>query len=517
MISVGIFVLFKNSASAVNRTFFFLTLSVFVWLFGYFMLYSTNDEATAKIIYKFLYTGVIFIPITFFHFTNRLLSTKNSSGKIFIQYLIGIFFVFSLYEMEGFLVGLQKLYWGYQTKAGYLNNLYLAYFFSIFIYCFILLRKTIQNPETPPEEKNRIRYVFWSFMIALIASTDWLPVYGIEYYPMGFIFITVFASTTTYAIVKHRLFDIDIIIRRSFIYSVLIFIITFIYLAIILISEQIFRSYFGYRSILIALTASLFIALVFNPLRLRIQNTLDKYFFKMDPEKILRENELFKIEAQKQDRMKSVATLATGMAHEIKNPLTAIKTFTEQLPARSGDPGFINKFDQIVTAEVNKIDSIVRQLLEFSKPTPPRLEPVLIEQILNETLDLLSGEFVKKNIRVEKKMDASDHKISGDKKQLKQVFLNLFLNSLDAMPGGGTLTVSTSLNSDSCLLTTVSDTGTGIAPEDLPHIFDPFFSKKQGGTGLGLSIVHGIIEEHGGKISAISQPGQGTTFALSFP
>jgi signal transduction histidine kinase len=218
-------------------------------------------------------------------------------------------------------------------------------------------------------------------------------------------------------------------------------------------------------------------------------------------------------EILKQDRLKAVATLAAGMAHEIKNPLTSIRTFAEYLPEKYADPEFRGKFKKIVVDEVDRVNSIVQQLLEFSKPKEPELKPVSIVDILDDTLGLITSKLLDHKIALSREYQASPQ-ILADRNQLKQAFLNLFLNSIQAMPGGGTLTVKTTLTGNNRLLVAISDTGTGIPKESLPHIFDPFYTTKESGTGLGLSIVHGIVLKHKGKIRVESGSG-GTTISVA--
>jgi signal transduction histidine kinase len=253
-------------------------------------------------------------------------------------------------------------------------------------------------------------------------------------------------------------------------------------------------------------------------LRAFLVKFVEKNLFGKGVEELTEENVHMRVELQKQGQMKAVATLAAGMAHEIKNPLTAIKTFTEYLPSKHHDPEFIQHFTKIVGAEIDRIDGTVRQLLEFSKPSPLQLESVDLHELMGETLSFLNGEFIKHQVQVSRNFEASKSTINGDKKQLKQVFLNLFLNAIQAMPNGGALTVSTSyrLSPNSYLLITISDTGIGIPKENLKHIFEPFFTTKEGGTGLGLSIVHGIVKEHDGNITVESGRDQGTSFNIKF-
>lgn len=513
---LGLFILVKRPASPINRAFALVNASATIWLLGFAVLYSTKDPSTAKIVIKLLYTGVIFIPITFFHFTKRLTTTLPNRRSIRLNYAFGFIFELFLLFSDNQFVGLQTYYWGYQTKAGPINSFFLAYFHAIFLYCLITLFKYIKNPGTSYIEKMRAKYVFASFLIALLGAFDWLPVYGIAYYPLGPFFLIFFTLTTSYTILKYKLFDLNIIIRRSFIYSALIFAITSIYLAIILIGEYFFRTFFGYASLITAIVASSIIALAFNPLRAKIQTIVDLYFFKIDPEKLAIENSRLKAAVQDQERMRAVATLAAGMAHEIKNPLTAIKTFTEHLPAHVADEAFIQKFTKIVGSEVGKIDTIVGQLLEFSRPSSPQLEKMDIIQTIESTLALLDAEFVKHRVQIIKQFGSPSAWINGDRKQLQQVFLNLFLNSVQAMPGGGSLTITAHSESDDHFSVQISDTGHGISAEALPHIFDPFFTTKESGTGLGLAITHGILKEHNCKISVKSQSGIGTSFVIVF-
>ncbi|MBI3252922.1 MAG: hypothetical protein HYZ52_06400 [Candidatus Omnitrophica bacterium] len=517
-IALGIFVLLSNPTKKKNQLCFLVTLWSFGWLFSYGLAYSLSDFNQILNFLRLGHAMAVLLSPTIYFFTLEALGDLKEKFDVRMacfSVLFCIFSLISLYTSPLYMPKIERFYWGYYPRGGPLMLAYVLFTFALASRIIHVLVKAsaIAKSRLQDENYQRFKYYALSIGIFVIAAMDYLPKFNVPIYPFGYVFVGAFSSLITYAIVRHRLLDIDIIVRRGFIYSSLIFIMTAIYLFIILISERLFQSYLGYRSIVVALMASLFIALVFNPLRLRIQNTLDKYFFKMDPEKILRENELFKIEAQKQDRMKSVATLAAGMAHEIKNPLTSIKTFAEYLPYKHGDPEFREKFKRIVVDEVDRVNNIVQQLLDFSKPKELELRRQHLCPIIDDTLALLNKNLLEHRINVVKNYGA-DAELALDKNQLKQAFLNLFLNGIQAMPGGGTLTISTSLTADSCLLTTVSDTGCGIAEDQLPHIFDPFFTTKESGTGLGLSIVHGIIKEHGGKIEVESRSGKGTAFSV---
>ena len=222
-------------------------------------------------------------------------------------------------------------------------------------------------------------------------------------------------------------------------------------------------------------------------------------------------------QVQHQDRLKAVATLAAGMAHEIKNPLTAIKIFAEHLPTKYNDPDFRDKFKGVMVKEVDRVNNIVQQLLDFSKPKDPELKHASVQEILEETLNLLNSSFLSHRIEVVRDYKA-DPKLLVDRNQLKQAFLNLLLNALQAMPNGGTLTVATSLNRKDEFTVSIADTGVGIPEDQLAHIFDPFFTTKHRGSGLGLTICRGIMDAHRGTIRAECSPDHpGTTIVLEFP
>jgi signal transduction histidine kinase len=240
-----------------------------------------------------------------------------------------------------------------------------------------------------------------------------------------------------------------------------------------------------------------------------------------------------KLEGQvrRTDRLASLGTLSAGMAHEIKNPLVTLKTFTQLLPERYEDTEFRETFTTLVAHEVRRIDSIVNQLLRFARPAKPTLLPMHLHQAVENTLRLVHEQMRQKQITLVRHLEAPFDLIRGDSDLLVQAFVNILFNALDAMTSGGTLTVSTAIveqevpqrdlwgspPTESYLRLSVRDTGGGIASEDLPHVFDPFFTTKSSGTGLGLSVSHGIIQEHGGLVDVESVLREGTTFHLMFP
>lgn len=232
------------------------------------------------------------------------------------------------------------------------------------------------------------------------------------------------------------------------------------------------------------------------------------------------------------DRLSSIGTLAAGMAHEVKNPLVSIKTFTQLLPTRFDDADFRKTFSDVVPHEVERIDAIVSRLLNFARPKPIHFAHQDLRHIVEHVLALIENQVRKADIVVQVEFPGDAVPVNGDEQQLHQLFLNLFLNAVDAMRGtrDGVLRIEAHFDrarlrrngraaflETECARVNVSDTGCGIAAEHLEHLFTPFFTTKAEGCGLGLSVVHGIISEHGGEIDVTSTPGAGTVFTVTLP
>ncbi len=244
------------------------------------------------------------------------------------------------------------------------------------------------------------------------------------------------------------------------------------------------------------------------------------------------------LQIRRSDRLASLGTLSAGMAHEIKNPLVSLKTFAQLLPERYQDSDFRDTFSNLIGHEIDRIDSLVNQLLRFARPAKPILKPLHAHEILEKALTLVGHRLYQKDIKLNRSWRADTDTIHGDADQLEQVFLNFFLNAMDAMKTHGELSVKTEIRSDEQWVSaltymngessgnseareafriTIRDSGEGIRAEDIPHVFDPFFTTKDYGTGLGLSVVHGIIQEHGGQIEVESELEKGTAFHILLP
>jgi two-component system, NtrC family, sensor kinase len=219
-------------------------------------------------------------------------------------------------------------------------------------------------------------------------------------------------------------------------------------------------------------------------------------------------------------KVASVGTLVSGVAHELNNPINNIVLTVDSLVGKRkiSEKRRSVLLEDILTQAL-RASEIVKNLLEFSRAETSSYDELNLVRILRETIQITSNHMTLSKVQLHDEIADDLPKINGNHQGLQQVFLNLITNAVQAMPGGGDLTVHTSLEKDNKIKVEVRDTGTGISEEDLPRIFDPFFTTKDvgKGTGLGLSVSYGIIKKHGGRITVKSKPGKGTTFDVILP
>ncbi|MBP1738452.1 MAG: signal transduction histidine kinase [Deltaproteobacteria bacterium] len=219
-------------------------------------------------------------------------------------------------------------------------------------------------------------------------------------------------------------------------------------------------------------------------------------------------------------RLASIGMLAAGVAHEIRNPLSSIKGFATYFKERYRNHPDDQKTAEIVIQEVDRLNRVITQLLEFARPLAIQKKRIPLQILINHSLQMVETQAQEKNIAIEKTLASEPLEAVVDPDRMNQVLLNLYLNAMQSMEGkGGVLTVTLSREKgpQPSVKISVKDTGTGIAKEDLDHVFDPYFTTKQSGTGLGLAIVHKIIESHQGEIRVESEPGHGTTVSFYLP
>ena len=222
-------------------------------------------------------------------------------------------------------------------------------------------------------------------------------------------------------------------------------------------------------------------------------------------------------ELEKNRRLASVGRLAAGVAHEIRNPLSSIKGFATYFKEKYRENNRDQEIAGIMIQEVDRLNRVVGQLLEFSRPIRLHFQQVALKPFFQDAFRVMDRQ--SREAGVTMALDMTDDSLSAvmDADKMNQVMLNLFLNAMEAMTDGGDLTVRVSGSVAGSIRIQVIDSGAGIDPKDQPHIFEPYFSTKRTGTGLGLAIVHNIVKAHQGDILVDSRPGEGTTVQISLP
>jgi signal transduction histidine kinase len=258
-----------------------------------------------------------------------------------------------------------------------------------------------------------------------------------------------------------------------------------------------------------------FLTLLANQAALAIENSrLYRNLQEMNTLLLQTQNRLIQSE-----KLAALGEVVASITHEIKNPLVSIGGFARRLDRNLQDSSPEKKYMRILIKEVKRLEAILNETLAFSKEPSTALGYHDLNRIIEDTLFILEGEFQERNISVTKELAKKLRPLFSDPQQIKQVFLNLFVNAIQAMGKGGTLVVKTSIqrrDERAVMQVEVSDTGGGIRLEILDNIFNPFFTTKHDGTGLGLAIAHKIITQHQGEIEVINHPGVGATFLIRF-
>jgi PAS domain S-box-containing protein len=223
---------------------------------------------------------------------------------------------------------------------------------------------------------------------------------------------------------------------------------------------------------------------------------------------------------QQREKLSSIGLLAAGVAHEVNTPLTGVSSYTQMLLGMLNENDPKHALLQKVRTQAERATNIVNNLLNFSRTgSATEFAEVDVARVLDDTLQLLEPQLRRSQIEIVRRFDKDAPEVYGNAGKLQQVFTNLILNARDAIPDGGRITVATETADDGSLVAEISDTGIGIAPENVAKIYDPFYTTKGvgQGTGLGLAVSYGIVQEHAGRITVESTPGHGTTFRITLP
>ena len=679
---LGLLVYLKNRPhSRINKSFAVLSWASASWVFSVLMIYTFKDESLRLLSVRMSFAFSAFIPASFLYFSlifpneQRILNTF----KLFFIFLPT--FIFITLSFSKFLV--HSVQWKTMTA----NYGWAHLFFAVFMILYLLggLLFLIRNyKHSIGINRLQIKYCFLGmlFTSAFGVTTNLiLPFLGTSKYSgIGPSFTMIMVGFTTYSIVRYRLMDINIVLKKGttyFLLMILLFVPSFI---LIIFSQKLFFGKINYLFSFIVFAAFFLVAIFFNKIKPGTEKVVEQMLFKnrydyretlgtfskamvsildleslakrivgtitqtmgvekaslflWDEEKggyylfesknikiattspllsksdplpyylqrigeiIIREEmakgtnvselndviqKMFLLEAEvsiplilkgqligiinlshkfnkdiysqediellstlanqtaiaienarlyedlkksksyirRADRLASLGTLTAGLAHEIRNPLVAIKTLTQLLPERLDDEEFRSQFLQIASGEVDRISSLVNELLDFARTSDPKLKLEDINNILDGMILLVSTETKKKQINITKNYTSDLSPVQIDREQIKQVFLNILLNAIEATRENGKIDVKTRSfikpGGEPYVQIEVTDTGSGIPEEYLEDIFNPFFTTKTTGSGLGLSISNQIIQDHRGYIQVESQQNKGSSFFINLP
>ena len=541
-----VFLFFIYGKNKLQRFWAIFNLSVALWALFNSIAVSAVNPQTSYLFWRIMMIPTIFIGATFYQFVCTFTSEESKHLIPFSYFYCFLFTWISLTNNGHYFFTGTNLLFSESNHLG-LKPLEFTLAFSLWYILVFLAHVKLYKFLTKSKNPQR-KEALYLFIICLVGfaggCSTLIPMYGLHnFYPITVALTTVYSFAASYAIFRHQILAINIVLAKGLIYTTLASSVTILYLLFVFLTDNFLRDHLSYNSFVVRIIIILFIAAISIPLKDYIQRLVDKIFLRGTPVELANENQLLRQNAVQSEKMKTIATLASSIAHEIRNPLTALKTFVEYFPKKRNDPEYIAKFESIASTEITRIENILNELLEFAKPSPLTLKVTNIQSTLEHAVNLTANQLRKGNVHVTTQFASDLPTIKADSNKLLQVFINLILNALEAMPSGGTLTINTiernavtkshrdSLRSQSLKIATspqeaprngnidisFTDSGTGIPRESLNKIFEPFYSTKDTGTGLGLAIVKGIIDDHGGKIAVESVVGKCTTFTISLP
>jgi len=284
-LTIGLFVFLQNIKSRANTSFFLLCITTFGWQFSWFILFAFPNVKFISPLIRFGYTFIIFLPITYYHFLVSFLEENKEKTFVFISYLLGIFFLSFLWLSDKLISGHYNFFWGYYPKASILHPFYLILLTILTVKGLNILFKALKLASDRLGH-NQIKYVLMALILYIPASSDFIVNYGIEFYPLGFIFIAMSLTTIAYAIVRHQLMDIEVIIKKTLVFASLFAVAFGIFIGITLLTQEILA---GGRLLGLAVSTMVIIFAV-RPLETVLVNVTNKYLFqkKYDPAELIR-------------------------------------------------------------------------------------------------------------------------------------------------------------------------------------------------------------------------------------
>ena len=476
--------------------------------------YSLKTSHWVPFLMSLVYTGIVFIPVSFYHLMIEFSDAKKDFSWLWVAYGFGFFFAVGCWIPGWMVDGFYHYSWGYYPRAGWLHPAYLVFLVLLVIRMLMLLFQSQNRKNLSAAEYSRIKLLRWAFICYLPASFDFAINYGLQCYPMGFIFTLISLGLVSYAIVRHQLFDIRLIIRKTFIYSILTLMLTVVYVAVLILMTKILEVVVGGASIYSSAAAAATIAILFQPARSRIQEWMDRYF----PRESL--NQTILREA------------TSGFVHEIKRPLAnismpaqlALADIRQARQEGCSDPrDLFLKLDRYLTYIVDQSLEAgykIEAIRSLASQAALEKNPVDVGALLVQIVAQEEPRIQKENISLSFVPPETTFYTKGHQRQLEIALTNVLKNAIDALSASplASRCLRISLAHVGQKITVdIEDSGPGIAATELAHIFDPWFTTKgSSGMGIGLYLTHEILKLHDASIDVQSRPGA-TVFRFSFP
>src|SRR5256886_1302583 len=413
----------------------------------------------------------------------------------------------------------------------------------------------------PMSPRQRVQAKFW-FLATVVQTpfvlTNILPLYGVRIYPLGSLGNVFTMGIMGYAIARHRLMDVDYVVRKgvSFMLAATLVLVPggagIWALALVLDAQE--PGIMVCAALALALIAVILIpashAAIFRarawevaiPLRLHdrppgliaLGRRRDFRIFSAEDLQLLaavaagasvalenawlsRQLRRSEVVLERANRLSSLGMLAAGIAHEIRNPLVAVKTFLDLLPQRLDDRELLSHFRELSLGELRRVTDLIADLLALGKSKTAERRSVELGPTLEPVVRLMESTARKRHIEVAAAFDPRVPPAWADPDQLKQIIVNLLLNAIETSSAGGHVWLEVQPASAGSVVLEVRDDGPGIPANQLENIFHPFFTTKETGTGLGLALVHQMVVEHGGEITVESTVGRGSAFRVTLP
>ncbi len=504
--------------SGLRYRFLFYLVSLAVWSACVFLYSICDDERVVYALSLTLHIAAACIPVAYMSFTTVFHRQRTTFDKVELTlvYASAIFFIFHMISNNGMiLAGVEpKRSFAYFPSSGPMYPYWVASFF------YIVISTQIKSwlALTKIHESSRSAYKIFTIVNTIAFSSCcayFLPVVGyyILPYPYGAFGSALLTTTFLASVLYKDYFGIGVVVKKALILSVAISGYIAIYVLLLVFMYNYLDAYFGQNLILASSFLLLVLVAIGEPARIHVQKWLETLFFSGSIGMVSEQKDNLASQLERSERLKSVGILAAGMAHEIRNPIQSLMTFGEHLEKKHDDPEFRAKFEAMLKRETGRIKDLTSDLLEFSKPKEPNRQKTDLLSIINEVVELVSTELTKHGVTYKINTSKEPVHATVDADQIKQALINLILNAKDAMQDSITKELTITLEDKTI---SIQDTGCGIAPDKIPHLFDPFYTSKEKGTGLGLAITHSILERNKAGIQVISKYNHGTKFIITF-